>query len=76
MTFISTVAIFAVPESPKYLWSAKRFDEARRNLRFISRFNRQRDFNPKFKFETEVLEENSKRKQIQAEYNSKSLQDP
>jgi hypothetical protein len=49
--------MFLVPESPKYLWSAKRFDEARKNLDFIARFNRKENYNKKFKFESEILEE-------------------
>lgn len=73
---MSTVAIFIVPESPKYLWSAKRFEEAKKNIKFIARFNRVVGFNPKYKFEKEIIEEKKERKVISAEYNSKSLQDP
>jgi Cu/Ag efflux pump CusA len=60
ITGACVISIFFVPESPKYLISKKRYDEARQSLVFIARMNR---YNGrygdvmKFKFDREVIDE-------------------
>ena len=42
--FISVMTMFTIislPESPKYLYSKGRFDEARNSLAYVARFNNQ-----------------------------------
>ena len=70
LTFLSTFALFFVPESPKYLWSAKKYKEAREKLEYIARLNMKKGYNRKFKFETEVQEEQKERKKIRISFNS------
>ena len=40
VTGVSNVAMFIIPESPKYYYSAKKYDLARKSLRYIARFNK------------------------------------
>ena len=62
------VAIFLLPESPKYLYSKMRFDEAREAMSYIARFNglEKVDY---FIFDTEVESDAQleKRKRLGAE---------
>ncbi|CDW83769.1 solute carrier family member 5 [Stylonychia lemnae] len=59
--FLIVVSIIFLPESPKYLISKKRYEDARNSLRIIARFNRhQGEVN--FKFDREVLDELSSSK--------------
>lgn len=51
---ISQIALFFIPESPKWLHSTKKFDEARKQLVYIARFNGVASM-PMFKF----IEENN-----------------
>jgi hypothetical protein len=56
---VSTLACFILPESPKFLYSYKRYDEARNALKFIARFNRKGPLK-KQKFDTEIAEERAR----------------
>jgi hypothetical protein len=52
---VATIALFFIPESPKFLYEKRRFDECRKVFNYIARFNRVKiDF--KFKFDLEVEE--------------------
>lgn len=53
---ISTAAMFIIPESPKFLYSCKKYDEARESLVKIAKFNKSNKFK-NYKFDTEILEE-------------------
>lgn len=53
---ISTVAMLLIPESPKFLYSVKRYDEARVSLGKVARFNKSKKFK-NMKFDTEEAEE-------------------
>ncbi|CDW81726.1 solute carrier family member 5 [Stylonychia lemnae] len=75
MTFVSCFALFFLPESPKYLWSAKKFKEARESLAFIAKFNKKTSFTKKFKFETEIQDEMVDRKRISISFSSSNNQD-
>jgi len=57
LTLITAICLFLIPESPKYLWSAKKYKEARESLAYIARINKKHSYTKKFKFETEVQEE-------------------
>ena len=39
ITFLSAICLSIVPDSPKYLYSKGRFEEARKAFSFIQRFN-------------------------------------
>jgi hypothetical protein len=47
------VAVFFLPESPQYLYSKQKYDEARASLKFIAKVNGIPDM-PYFIFEDEV----------------------
>ena len=51
------VAIIFFPESPKFLYSKQKFEEARESLNFIAKFNRNFDYKSNFLFENEVVSE-------------------
>jgi len=56
LVFISVItfyAIIAFPESPKYLYSKGKFNEARNALDYIARFNNQPFDKHQIMFETE-----------------------
>lgn len=72
LTCLSTLGLFFVPESPKYLWSAKKYKEARDKLNYIAKFNMNTNYNKKFKFETEISEDLKDRKKISISFNSNS----
>ena len=38
-TFVTLIATLIIPESPKYLYSKGKFDESRKALQFIRKFN-------------------------------------
>lgn len=52
---VITGSILLLPESPKYLISKKKYDEARNSLRTIARINRCND-PVTFKFDREVID--------------------
>lgn len=56
MTFYT---IIALPESPKYLYSKGRFDEARNSLAYVARFNNQPFDKANVIFDTEKAPEDS-----------------
>lgn len=56
-TFLIVLSIFILPESPKYLISKKKYDEARASIKFIARVNRYKGKDLDFKFDREVEEE-------------------
>ena len=70
MTFLATASLFVLPESPKYLWSAKKYKEARESLAYIAKINKKTSYTKKFKFETEVEEESIDRKRISISFSS------
>lgn len=45
------------PESPKYLYSKQRYNEARESLQHIAKMNGAKEFSKLFLFENEVVEE-------------------
>ena len=57
-TAVATIACFFVPESPKFYYSYKRYDEARSAIEYINRFNKGNFSGKTYKFDTEVAEEN------------------
>jgi hypothetical protein len=61
---VASAACFIVPESPKYLYSYKRFKEAKDSLGSIARFNRARGFDKKWVFDTELQEDLKSRRSI------------
>lgn len=52
MLIISTLFF---PESPKFLYSKQKFEEARESLAYMAKFNRNFDYNVNFIFENEVV---------------------
>lgn len=54
-TFLIAGSVLFLPESPKYLISKKKYDEARDSLRFIAKLNRNND-PVTFKFDREVID--------------------
>jgi len=70
LTVFSTICLFLLPESPKYLWSAKKYKEARESLAYIAKINKKTSYTKKFKFETEVEEESIDRKRISISFSS------
>lgn len=56
---ICVVCIYFLPESPKYLISKKKYDEAREALTIIAKMNNYKD-KIDFKFDREVAEANGK----------------
>lgn len=54
---IGTLAILILPESPYYLYGKKRYYEAKKNLEFIARFNRVKNYETNFRFDTELSNE-------------------
>lgn len=52
LTTVAFIVILFAPESPKYLYSFKRYKESRRNLQYIARFNRV-IYQKKYWFDTE-----------------------
>ncbi len=56
LTFASCLALFAIPESPKYLYSKKRYDDARKALAYIAKFNRVKNYSNDFLFDAEVVQ--------------------
>ena len=57
MTFASAIALYIVPESPKYLYSKGESEQCRKALKFIARFNGKRE-EFKVRFDKEVREGN------------------
>lgn len=53
------IAIFFLPESPKYLYSKQKFDEARASLNYIARFNGKKPLKI-FLFDDEIETEEQK----------------
>lgn len=51
------VAALFFPESPKFLYSKQKFEEARASLAYIARFNRNHAYKDNFIFENEVVSE-------------------
>lgn len=65
------VAIFFFPESPKFLYSKQKFEEARDSLHYIAKFNRNSKYNHNFLFENEVVSDDLMEERIeQARANS------
>jgi hypothetical protein len=56
-------AILIIPESPKYLYSNKKFKEAKKSIARIAWINGSPMI--KYKFDTEIVEEDSSRKRIE-----------
>ncbi len=52
MNVISTLCVLLIPESPKYLYSNKKFEKAKEMLKYIAKFNRVKVIN--FRFDTEL----------------------
>lgn len=52
--FVTIVGVFFMPESPKFLISKNKFDEARTSLRVIAKFNNFKG-SLNFKFDKEVM---------------------
>ncbi len=48
------ITLVFVPESPKFLYSAKRYQEAKQSLAFVAKFNRVKNYHVYFKFVTEL----------------------
>ena len=46
--------LFWIPESPEYLYSVNRFEESKKVLKQIAKYNRAKDFPDKFSFDTEL----------------------
>ena len=59
------VAIFFFPESPKFLYSKQKFEEARNSLLYIAKFNRNIKYNPNFLFENEVVSDDLMEERIE-----------
>jgi hypothetical protein len=57
---ISILGILILPESPKFLYEKKRFDECREVFKYIAKFNKEKNANLDFKFDLEVELENKK----------------
>lgn len=55
----STIGCVMLPESPKFLYEKKRYDEARKVFEKIAKFNR-KQFNAEFMFDTEQQEQQAK----------------
>jgi hypothetical protein len=55
---ICTAFVFflPMPESPNFLYSIKKYDQARSVLSRIARINRVKDYKAEFKFDTELAE--------------------
>jgi hypothetical protein len=51
------VATIVFPESPKFLYSKQKFEEARESLAFMAKFNRNFNYKNNFLFENEVVSE-------------------
>lgn len=56
MNLLCCLALFFIPESPKYLYSKRRYEEAKKVIRYIAKFNRVKDLTEisNFKFEDEL----------------------
>lgn len=58
LTFLSLVTLAVIPDSPKYLYSKGRFNDARKALQYITRFNgflgRKQSDMPAIRFDKEV----------------------
>jgi len=44
LTGVSNIAMFLMPESPKFYYGQKNYDLARKSLRYIARFNKVKDY--------------------------------
>ena len=55
---ITIIIFFTIPESPKYHYANKRFDETRKILKFVAKWNKKREISiediDKIVFDTEV----------------------
>ena len=56
MSFLSIVCCYFLPESPKYLYGKRRYDDARKALYYIQRFNNKKNTSKDFKFDLEIDE--------------------
>lgn len=55
--FVLMLAVFVLPESPKYLYSKQMFQEARESLKFIAWLNGVSTFTDLFVFDNEMVEQ-------------------
>lgn len=62
MLIISTLFF---PESPKFLYSKQKFEEARESLAYMAKFNRNFDYNVNFIFENEVVSDDLMEEKIE-----------
>jgi hypothetical protein len=58
--FISMLTIFLIPESPKFLITMKRYDDARKAIEYISKINRYVDGTFSRQFDREVADRKTK----------------
>ncbi len=60
MTLIVVICLIFIPESPKYLVTKKKYDQARANLQTIAKVNGKTDVSFDFKFDKEVFDARTK----------------
>jgi len=61
------IAIFALPESPRFLYSKQKFDEARKSLNVMADFNGCKNLN-NFLFDNEIESEEQKEQRMLKEH--------
>lgn len=59
------IATFFFPESPKFLYSKQKFEEARESLAYMAKFNRNFDYKNNFLFENEVVSDDQMEEKIE-----------
>ena len=52
---VSLIAVFFIPESPKFLSCKGRFSDARKSLAFIAKFNRVKNYDFNYRFNDEII---------------------
>lgn len=53
LNVIAVIGLFLIPESPEYLYFFYKFREAKKVIRYIADFNKSKDLEVRYQFDTE-----------------------